>query len=82
MAEEETDLKKLYDESKQQFDNDEIKEQMLHGDVNPFNTAFVVDVKIQTIQDKPAVYKVVKLHELIDVNDEENNIQNLTNENN
>jgi len=64
------------------FDNDEIKEQMLHGDVNPFNTAFVVDVKIQTIQDKPAVYKVVKLHELIDVNDEENNIQNLTNENN
>ena len=28
MAEEETDLKKLYDESKQQFDNDEIKRVM------------------------------------------------------
>jgi hypothetical protein len=42
---------------------------MLHSDINPFNTAFVVDVKIQTIQDKPAAYKIVKLHNYFDINE-------------
>lgn len=53
------------------FDNDDIKEKILHGDINPFNTAYVVDVKIQTIQDKPAAYKVVKLHDYFDINENE-----------
>lgn len=53
------------------FDNDELKERMLHSDINPFNTAYVVDVKIQTIQDKPAAYKVIKLHEYFDINENE-----------
>jgi len=51
------------------FDNEEIKEVMLHGDLNPFNTAYVVDVKIQTVQDKPAAYKIVKLHESFDLDE-------------
>lgn len=51
------------------FENEEIKDIMLHGDLNPFNTAYVVDVKIQTIQDKPAAYKVVKLHDYFDINE-------------
>ena len=49
------------------FENDEIKEMMLHGDLNPFNTAYVVDVKIQTIQEKPAAYKIIRLHESFDI---------------
>ena len=53
------------------FESDEIKETMLHSDINPFNTAYVVDVKIQTIQDKPAAYKVVKMHEYFDINETE-----------
>lgn len=51
------------------FETDDIKEKMLHSDINPFNTAFVVDVKIQTIQDKPAAYKIVKLHNFFDINE-------------
>lgn len=53
------------------FENDELKETMLHGDLNPFNTAYVVDVKIQTVQEKPAAYKVVKLHEYFEINENE-----------
>lgn len=49
------------------FESDEIKEKMLHSDINPFNTVYVVDVKIQTIQDKPAAYKIVKLHNYFDI---------------
>lgn len=51
------------------FETDEIKEKMLHSDINPFNTVFVVDVKIQTIQDKPIAYKIVKLHAFFDINE-------------
>jgi len=51
------------------FETDDIKEKMLHSDINPFNTAFVVDVKIQTIQDKPAAYKIVNLHNYFDINE-------------
>jgi hypothetical protein len=54
------------------FENDEIKERMIHGDLNPFNTAYVVDVKIQTVQEKPAAYKIVKLHESFDIDDKIN----------
>ena len=51
------------------FDSEEIKERMLHSDVNPFNTAYVVDVKIMTVREQPVAYKVVKLHELINLNE-------------
>jgi len=53
------------------FDNDKIKETMLHGDLNPFNTAFVVDVKIQTVQEKPAAYKIIKVHSTFDIEEKE-----------
>ncbi|NOU19389.1 MAG: hypothetical protein HOO91_17675 [Bacteroidales bacterium] len=55
------------------FENEEIKESMLHGDINPFNTAYIVDIKVQTIQDCPAAYKIVKLHEYFDINEIDNN---------
>lgn len=50
------------------FDSEELKEQMLHNnDINPLNTAFVVDVKIQSIQGVPKIYKVLKLHEYFEI---------------
>ncbi len=48
------------------FDNEEIKGKMLKGETNPFNHAFVVDVKVDTIKGKPSLYKIVSVHEVID----------------
>lgn len=45
------------------FADDEIKSRMLATDPNPFKLAFVVDVGIETISGKPALYKVLHLHE-------------------
>jgi len=53
------------------FDDEEIKQQMLHSDSNPLITAFVVDVKIQTVQDKPVAYKIMRLHEQFAINNEQ-----------
>lgn len=53
------------------FDSEELKEEMLHSDINFFNTVYVVDVKIQTIQDEPKAFKIMKLHDYFDKNDEE-----------
>jgi hypothetical protein len=49
------------------FEDDKVKETVLHSEINPFTTAFVVDVKIINIEEKPAFYKVVKLHEYYDL---------------
>lgn len=48
------------------FENDTLKEEMLHGDINPFMTIYVVDVKLLTVQDKPTAYKVLRMHEYFD----------------
>jgi hypothetical protein len=40
---------------------------MLHGDINPLTTAFVVDAKIENLNGKPAVYRIMKLHEYFEV---------------
>ncbi|AOS83178.1 hypothetical protein BIU88_02860 [Chlorobaculum limnaeum] len=53
------------------FDNDEIKENMLHGDLNPFTTAYVVDVKIQNVQEKPVAYKIIKLHRYFEIEEDD-----------
>lgn len=49
------------------FDSEELKSEMLRGDINPFNRAFVVDVKIQKIQGVPRVYKILRMHEYFDL---------------
>jgi hypothetical protein len=49
------------------FNDDSTKEEMLHGDINPLTTAYVVDAKIENINGKPAVYRIMKLHEYFDV---------------
>jgi hypothetical protein len=46
--------------------DDEVKKQMLHGDDNPLTTAYVVDVKIEFLGEKP-VYRVLRLHETFEM---------------
>ena len=42
---------------------DTIKFQMVLDDENPFKEAYVVDVFVETIKGKPALYKVIAMHE-------------------
>lgn len=48
------------------FEDDTVKEQMIHDHDNPFLKIFVVDVKMQSVKGKLAAYKIVKLHESFD----------------
>ncbi len=45
------------------FDNDTLKEIMLLDAYNPFNLAYLVDLTVETIQGKPVIYKILKMHE-------------------
>jgi hypothetical protein len=45
------------------FEDDALKEKMLKGEQNPFLLASIVDVKVETIQGLPCVYKILKVHE-------------------
>lgn len=47
-----------------------LKDTMLESTgVNPLKTAYVVDVSIQTVQNKPFAYRVIKLHEMIEIDE-------------
>lgn len=48
------------------FENDHVKDAILSGHDNPFQKAFVVDVKIQTVDGKPIAYKVLGVHDVFD----------------
>lgn len=45
------------------FDNPLIKEQMLKITENPFQQAYIVDVKVETIEERPVLYKITQIHE-------------------
>lgn len=49
------------------FETDGLKEQILHSDENPTKKAFLVDVIVQTSGGKPAAYKVMALHDVVDL---------------
>jgi len=53
------------------FESENLKQEMIHGEINPFRTAYIVDVKVMTIQEKPTVYKIMKMHEYFDLENEE-----------
>lgn len=50
---------------KVRFANDQLKSQMLYEPEHPFSQAFVVDVQVETVNEKPVLYKVLHLHERI-----------------
>ena len=51
------------------FETDELKYQILSNDDNPTKQAYLVDVVIQTIGGKLAVYKVTALHDVVPMDD-------------
>ncbi|MGN8725557.1 hypothetical protein [Segatella copri] len=52
------------------FDNDEIKNQVLHMDGNPTKKAFYVDVSLMYANERLAAYRVLKLHDIIDLEED------------
>lgn len=47
------------------FDTEDLKREILESIENPIRQAYVVDVIMQTINGKPASYKVMDLHEIL-----------------
>lgn len=51
------------------FETDKLKNEILNNEYNPTKKAFLVDVVVQTICSRLAAYKVMALHEIIDIDD-------------
>ncbi len=49
------------------FESDDLRSRILFSDENPAIKAFLVDVVVQTIDGRPAAYKVLELHDVIDL---------------
>ena len=45
------------------FAKDELKMKLIHEEANPFLSAFVVDVSVETINDDPVLYKVIEIYD-------------------
>lgn len=52
------------------FDTSELKAEILHSDLNPLKTAYLVDMKVETINGKPSIYRILQLHEYFEIEDE------------
>lgn len=51
---------------KVRFKNDDLKSKMLYEEPHPFQKAFVVDVAVETVNEKPVLYKILDLHDVLD----------------
>ena len=49
------------------FDNEIAKTKMLLGNDNPFMSAYMVDVAVETVKGKPVLYKILNMHERIEI---------------
>ncbi len=45
------------------FASDYLKAQMLFVEENPFEYAYLVDVMVETVNERPVLYKVIDLHD-------------------
>ena len=50
---------------KVRFANDALKARMLYDEPFPFMKAYIVDVTVETIEGRPALFKVLKLHDVL-----------------
>ena len=48
-----------------------IKYKMTGGDFNPSKRAYMVDLDVQYVGDKPAAYTIMELHDIIDIEDDQ-----------
>lgn len=51
------------------FETDDLKSCILNSEYNPAKKAFLVDVVVQTVNEKLAAYKVMALHDTIDLDE-------------
>ncbi len=51
---------------KVKFKDDQLKVKMLFEEPFPFQKAFIIDVIVETIDEKPVLYKVIELHDVMD----------------
>lgn len=49
------------------YGTEELKHKMIHEQPHIFDTAYVVDVYVETIKDKPVLYKITAFHDTIDL---------------
>jgi len=48
------------------FDNDDVHQEMLLNDENPLTGVYLVDVRVETVNNKPILYKITRFHESIE----------------
>jgi len=48
------------------FDEEKTKAEMILSDPNPFLSAYIVDVFVDTVRGRPALYKIIRLHDRIE----------------
>lgn len=48
------------------FANDNIRRSMLLGTENPFTHAYIVDVSVETVRGKPALYRILNVHDKVE----------------
>ena len=49
------------------FDNEGVHQEMLLNDENPLTGIYLVDVRVETVNNKPILYKITRFHERIEV---------------
>lgn len=60
-------IESIYDGPvKVRFANDELKSRILLDEPFPFSKAHIVDVSVETVDGRPILYKVLRLHDTID----------------
>ena len=52
------------------FVNESIKAKILSASENPFTMAYVVDVAVETIRGKPALYRILEMHDVFERSEE------------
>lgn len=51
------------------FVNESIKAKILSASENPFTMAYVVDVAVETIKEKPALYRILEMYDVLERNE-------------
>jgi hypothetical protein len=47
------------------FMSENVKAKMLLDSENPFTHAYIVDVSVETVKDRPALYRILNIHEVV-----------------
>jgi hypothetical protein len=56
-------IESISDKPVKVFADESLKRLMILGDENPFRYAYLVDVNVQTVNQKPALYKILHIHD-------------------